>query len=324
MSRDNKSNNKMIIRILLSVFLIGILTVSVYRYSYASWVEDGDGIHYKDEDGEYVTGFQTIEDELYFFDSNGNLLKGKIYVQEQDAYYYADENGKIQTGVIDDGSHFYVTDDTGKIQTGFVDYENQRYYFNSKAELVTGWYKNDDNWYYADENGRMLTGFIEVDGYRYYLNDDGVRVYDTMMEIDGTTYIFNKDGSVDENATSLYPLLVFVNEKRKALGHTEFTINTKVQSCAIKRASSLVNGYTVDTQDISIETMLSNRGVSCSGGYEFAYGGIAGYNMDTLLSNLEKDGKFEEMLNDDKVTDIGMGVSTQEDINYYDIILIKR
>ncbi|MGN0437719.1 MAG: CAP domain-containing protein [Lachnospiraceae bacterium] len=307
-----------------SVIFVFLLVNVCYRISYASWIEDENGIHYKNEDGEFVTGFYEIDNETYYFSKVGNLLKGKFYVEDLGAYYYGDEKGVIQYGVIDDGNHFYITDGTGKIKTGFVDYNQQRYYFDESAELKCGWFKDADSWYYANGYGQVMVGFVNVDGYRYYLSEEGKRVSDTVMNIDGTTYVFNKDGSVNENATYLYPWIRNINEERTSHGLSELTINTKVQACAILRATDLVNGYINDKKNQTLERLLNDRGVSASGGYEFSYGGIKGYTMDQLLEDIKKDDKFTQALLDESVTDVGVGIYEQDNIQYYDVIFVRK
>lgn len=313
-----------IIKLFICFVTIFVMTCCFYQSTYASWVEDENGIHYKDENGEFVTGFQVIDGSTYYFSKTGNLLKGKIYVEDQGAYYFADEKGKILYGVIDDGNNFYVTDDSGKIKTGFVDYNHQRYYFDSSADMKKGWFKDENDWYYTDEKGRIMVGFVNVDGYRYYLSDGGKRVSNTVMDIDGTTYVFNKDGSVNENATALYPWIYDMNEYRKSMDLPELSINTKVQACAILRAADLVNGYSVLNESQSLKNLLSDRGVSTSGGYEFSYGGVKGYQMEQLLQDIKKDKKFLEILQDETITDVGVGVYEQDDICYYDVVLIRK
>lgn len=320
-----KMNNfSLHIKIGTGILAILLMVCCISQTSYALWVEDDNGIHYKDEDGEFVTGLQVIDDDTYYFSKVGNLLKGKIYVEDRGAYYYADEDGKILYGVIDDGIHFYITDESGKIKTGFVDYNKQRYYFDSTGELKTGWFKDAEDWYYSDEKGRLMTGFVNVDGYRYYLSLDGKRVSDTIMEIEGATYVFNADGSVNENATSLYPWIYAINKNRTKFGISGLSINTKVQACAILRAKDLVEGYSISKEKQPLKKLLNARGVSTSGGYEFSYGGITGYGMDRLLEDIEKDEKFMEVLRDESITDVGVGVYEQDGVSYYDIILIRK
>lgn len=310
-----------------SVFLLSGLSMAagvllLGHSSLASWIEIDNGTKYELEGGNYATGFSEIDGKRYYFDKDGYLVKGKFYVEAEDAYYYADKKGVIQTGIIQTKKVFYIADETGKLQTGFMEYEGKRYYFGTDAKLVTGWFQSEGSWYYADDQGVVLTGFLTLDGYRYYLNEDGARVSDAVMEIDGVTYIFNSDGSVDENATALYPVYQYIFQTRKEKELSNILMNTKVQACAILRAADLVNGYVTDEGD-AIERLLRNRGVKCSGGYEFSYGGVEGYDLERLCSDMQKDTNLAAVLSEADVTEVGLGVYQQDEICYYDIIFVS-
>lgn len=291
----------------------------------ASWVEEPDGMRYEQEDGEYAVGFTDIDGQRYYFDEDGYLVKGKFHVTEGDteSYYYADKNGVIQVGVIRTKKVLYITDENGKILTGFVEIEGNKYYFDEKAKLVTGWFKIDENWFYGDEDGIIATGFLTLDGYRYYLNPDGSRVSDTIMVIEGITYVFNKDGSIDENATLLYPVQEYLNAVRMENGKEPFVMNTKVQACAMFRAAGLVEGYRMTEDSMGpLENLLANRGVLCDGGYEFSYGGIADYGIDRLIEAMKRDVNLQQVLKED-LSEAGLGVCEQDGVYYYDVILIR-
>ena len=310
--------------IILAVFFAFLGILLFKQQSLASWIQEENGTKYENEDGMYATGFVEIENERYYFDADGYLVTGKFYVEDEKAYYYANKKGEIQTGVIQTKKVFYIADENGKIQIGFVEYDGKRYYFNDKAEIVTGWFKVEDNWYYADDSGVIMTGFITLEGYRYYLNSDGTRVSDTTLEIDGITYIFNKDGSVDENATVMYPVYQYLAGKRAGDGNGNgIEMNAKVQACAILRASDLKNGYSENQEETtSVEALLKNRGVKCSGGYEFSYGGIEGYGIEQLLADMEKDINLLNVLKETSVKEVGLGFYHENNIYYYDIIFI--
>lgn len=318
----NKRNILMIILAFLGTVTV-LSVVFTKQQTFASWIEEEEGKRYETEDGETVIGFSEIDGKRYYFDENGYLLTGKFYVKEEDSYYYANKKGVVQAGIVETKRGFYILDDSGKIQTGFVEYANNRYYFNKKAELETGWFKIDGNWYYADDTGIVMTGFLTLDGYRYYLGADGIRVSDTVMEIDGITYIFNKDGSIDENATTLYPVYQYLNQVRTANGSTAIEWNPKVQACAILRASGLTEGYSAaEGTDSAVETLLKNRGVMSNGGYEFSYGGTEGYGIEQLLNDIRKDMNIDEVLKDESITGVGLGLYEKDNIFYYDIIFI--
>ncbi len=319
-----KNKRMLSIFILFSLCMIILLCLFLTKQrTFAAWIEEEDGKKYEKEDGETATGFLEINGKRYYFDEEGYLQTGKFYVKEEENYYYANKKGVVQTGVIDTKNRFYITDDAGRIQMGFVQYEDRRYYFNSKAEMETGWIKVDENWYYADDTGVVATGFITLDGYRYYLGEDGIRVSNAVMEIEGITYIFNQDGSVDENATALYPVYQYFTQMRNTYGVSAPVLNPKVQACAILRAAGLTGGYdTVTEGEISVETLLKNRGVKCSSGYEFSYGGIEGYGLEQLFMDIKRDINMDAVLKDASVTGVGLGFHQVDTISYYDIIFI--
>ena len=307
------------ILLLALIFAGGVLCCK--QPALADWVEQPEGKKYEKEDGTYAKGFTELHGNRYYFDDNGILATGKFKVQDGEGtfYYYADDNGVIKTGLIDTKKAVYLTDETGKIKTGFVEIEGNKYYLNDSADPAAGWFKHDENWYYAGKKGQIMTGFLELDGYRYYLNPDGVRVSDTVAVIEGNTYVFNADGSIDENGTRMYPVMEYMNTVRSENGAAALNLNTKVQSCALLRAASLTEGYGKSSQ--TMESLLATRGVRCSGGYEFSYGGVPDYGVDRLIQDMKKDPNMSRVLKE-SLSQLGLGVYEQDGINYYDIILI--
>lgn len=317
------SRKKQIGLVVCTLVFLSVILILMKQPSYAAWVHKEDGtVSYQNEDGKEVTGFQEIDGKRYYFDNKGNLQTGKFYVQDEDAYYYSDENGVISSGgivTVNDG--FYSVDESGKIQKGFIDLDQARYYFDEKASMVKGWFKYDGNWYYTDDSGKMVTGWSTIDGYRYYFGADGIRVSNTVMDMDGVAYVFNEDGSVDENATLVYPVYQELAAIRQSNSLSDIRQDSKVQACAILRAGGLSDGFSNVTEG-EIETLLKNRGVKSNNGYEFSYGGIEGYSVDRLIQDMRKDTALMSALKDSAVTAVGIGVSTKDNINYYDIILI--
>ncbi|MCR5702089.1 MAG: hypothetical protein K6G76_08095 [Lachnospiraceae bacterium] len=309
--------------IIFSVVFIAVIGIffSINNSVRAYWDEDENGRRYTNEDGEYSIGFTDIDECLYYFDEDGYLKTGKFYVEDKDAYYYADENGVIQIGVIDTEDVFFITEDDGRIKTGLVDYEGVKYYFNTNAEYVVGWYKNGDDWFYGGEKGRVVIGFETINGYRYYFDENGARVHDTIMTIDDTTYIFNSDGSIDENATMLYPVFVYINDYRKEHGLSEISLDTKVSACAVLRASSLVNGF---ADDGDVKRLIQDCGIKCEKGYEFSYGGQPDYSIDMLTGHIKLDNNFIGVLNREDINCVGLGSYMIDNVYYYDILFIQK
>ena len=321
--RYEKNHKKKICAAAIICLVISVAIPASYNSRvYASWKEDDDGTYYELEDGENAVGFHEIDGYMYYFNDDGYLQTGKIYIEDEDAYYYADKKGVIQIGDIDTNDAFYFTDEKGVIKTGFVEHDGRTYYYNKRAEQLFGWFEIDGDWYYTGEDGELRTGFITVDEHRYYLEADGKRVSNATMEIDGTTYIFSSDGSVDENATLLYPVYLYVANQRKELGLSDVLMDTKLQACALYRATLLKDGF--GNNNINTETLLSNRGVKSSGGYEFSYGGTENYGIDQLIAGFAIDDRFKTAIMDSSVNFVGIGVYTEEGINYFDIIFVSE
>ena len=324
MSKRNIYITPKYVLITVSIFVILLLfiLININNNALAAWREDDKGKTYVLDDGKEAVGFQDIDGQRYYFDKDGYLQTGKIYIEEEDVYYYADENGVIQVGKINNDKAFFLTDDNGVIQTGFVEIDGNKYYFNKRAEQLFGWFKLEDDWYYAGNDGIIQTGLVTIDDKRYYLGEDGKRVSDTVMEIDGTTYIFSADGSVDENATMLYPVYQFISKLRSDNGLSDIVMDTKVSACAMVRASGLVNSFSEENG--MLENMLKNRGIKSSGGYEFSYGGTDGYNIDNLIYNISIDDRFLTAMHDKKINTSGIGMHTEENKMYFDIIFVAK
>ena len=144
------------------------------------------------------------------------------------------------------------------------------------------------------------------------------------MVIDGETYVFSKDGSVDENATMLYPVYQYINEVRNANHKSLLVQNHTVQTCAILRATDLPKGFGAsDKQAEDVKKLLQNRKYICEGGYEFSYGGLEDYGVQRLIADMKKDEFLQEILNEDDITEIGLGFHAADNIIYYDIIITK-
>lgn len=303
------------------VVLIGLARLSGINVA-ASWIDDEGGRRYESEEGESAVGMHEIDGLFYYFDEQGYMQTGKIYVEAEDAYYYADEAGVIQFGVIDTEDHFFITDANGKLKTGFVDYDGGRYYFNANADYVVGWFKLEDDWYYAGNRGELATGIVTIDGTRYYFDEAGVRSSDAVVELDGVTYIILSDGSIDENATRLYPVYQYISKQRKQLGQPEILLDTRIQACAMYRALELNGGFH-KTDSGELQGLIAGRGIASDGGYELAYGGKKGYEIDDLLEHIRLDSNFSTVLSDGSINYMGIGIDEQDGISYYDMIFVS-
>lgn len=196
------------------------------------WVKDSTGWWYEtlDENGElsyYADGWEWIE----------NDDEATEDVVEYDAYYF-NKDGYLQTGwiyVVDSDDDYYYTNEDGE-KVYYTESWDYWMYANADGELQTGWQKIDGNWYYFEDpesysynypdfvmyedgtreirekvaedkyeyvpyhfarTGEMTTGWYYhtnmygTGGSWYYSNNDGV-VQTEWQKIDGVWYYFGE------------------------------------------------------------------------------------------------------------------------------------
>ena len=117
--------------------------------------------YYVTEDGEKLTGFQTIDGNEYFFNAKGVMQK-QTWVTVDDKKYYAKADGTL-------------------VKSAFLEKWGSAYYF--------------------DENGVLQTGFFTVDGNDYYANAKGVVQKNTWITVDGKKYYAKADRTLAKNET---------------------------------------------------------------------------------------------------------------------------
>ena len=158
------------------------------------WVQEGDFKYYYDENGP-VTGWQTIEGNKYYFDTDedeyGAMITG--WWEIGDKLYYFDDDGVVVTGMKTIVGATYYFDEDGVMQTGFQTVDGKTYYFNTDGEMQTDWQTVEGLRYYFNENGEMQTGLQTIGGKKYGFGTDGAMLTG-IQTIDGKTYGFGFDG----------------------------------------------------------------------------------------------------------------------------------
>lgn len=129
-----------------------------------------------------ATGFQTIEDKVYYFSGTGELQTGFFQVG---AYtYYGEKDGN----------------DRGALALGSREIDGGNYYFAPGYIMCTGWQQIEGKWCYFDTDPEHLgrqkpvtalgNWWYEVEGKRYYLLYDYYPLYG-FQNINGVIYYFD-------------------------------------------------------------------------------------------------------------------------------------
>ncbi|WP_415299257.1 M14 family zinc carboxypeptidase [Clostridium perfringens] len=139
------------------------------------------------------SGWQEIEGNWYYFDSNGNMKTG--WEEINGYWYYFNNDGIMQTGWQEIGGKWYYFRPDGNMRVGWEQINGYWYYFGSDGSMQTGWQEVGGIWYYFRPDGNMKIGWEEINGYWYYFNGDGV-MQTGWQELGGVWYYFRPDGNM--------------------------------------------------------------------------------------------------------------------------------
>ncbi len=137
------------------------------------WLDLSGQRYYFNAKGEMQTGFTTIDDKIYFFDSNGVQ---QTEIDQPGVTMREDGSCRIKAGWhrAEKGKYIYRTPDGPIVKNSFVTVKGKKYY--------------------CDKNGYRVTGFRTISGHTYYFKSNGQMVKSKTMKIKGKKYKFNSKG----------------------------------------------------------------------------------------------------------------------------------
>ena len=181
----------------------------------------------KDEQGNYLTGFQEIKDQnktvyynpdskqmvygqqningnWYLFDTfNGAMQTGLQYIRDQKKLAYYNEQGQMQYGTVEIDGQKYQADTfngaiKGKGQTKIAD---NWYLFNNAGQVVDGWQWINDQGktvYYSTKTAQMVHGQQNINGHWYLFDKTTGAMQRGFQNLkaygDDKTVYYNQDG----------------------------------------------------------------------------------------------------------------------------------
>ena len=180
-----------------------------------SWIHDGSGWFFMDENGlakngwftqnentyyleadsgRMVSGWKSFDEGWRYFNESGAMQSG--WVQDEGIWYYLNQDALMQTGWLKDGNVWYYLKESGVMTEGWRQIDGIWYYFNGSGVMLTGQQQIGDTWYYFDGSGAMMTGLHQIGDNRYYFDENG-SMATGLRQINNTWYFFDvSDGTM--------------------------------------------------------------------------------------------------------------------------------
>ncbi|WP_029231431.1 endo-1,4-beta-xylanase [Butyrivibrio sp. VCB2006] len=175
------------------------------------------------EDGEKLTGFQSVDGVDYYFNEKGAMVKSN-WITTEDGKFYALSDGAIaKNQVVTKWGTKYIFAEDGKMITGFTTFDDVDYYCNQNGAIVTSnWITTEDGKYYAmsdghiaknvivnkwgtkyafDADGKLYTGFFTFEGKDYYAKSNGAMVFQDWITVGEDKYYAKADGTLAKSET---------------------------------------------------------------------------------------------------------------------------
>lgn len=157
------------------------------------WITNNNGKWFGYPDGTYEnTGFKKINEDTYYFQSDGYVKKG--WLLNNNVWYYFNKDGIMQTGWSGPERQYYF-DDAGKMLE--EQFTPDGYYVGSSGAYVrNGWVLNNGKYYYMNATGKMVKcSWIGS----YYLGSNGVMVTNKWVQWNGKYYYLDSQGVYVKN-----------------------------------------------------------------------------------------------------------------------------
>ncbi len=191
---NNKNKKKKLIIIITCSVLLVLLAVGgfiLYEILKPGWKEDDLGFKYKSEEtGEFLTGMQEIDGNLYFFSDDTYVNFG--WIENENLKYYALSDATLVKGKYEvDSVMYHFDEENGALLIGFIDDEGSTYYYDENSELVKGYKIIDSKAYFFDDEAKQYVGFETVDGTKKLFLKEGTIPGETSYE--NETYYINEN-----------------------------------------------------------------------------------------------------------------------------------
>lgn len=193
----------------------GIISNIIKASSKSGWVKNSNGSYLYSKGGKFLTGYQQVGSDYYYFssgimtsddiingygyfDGSGKLSKANGWVQMKynaNVWYYLADGTPLYGSRYIGGKWYYFNN---LANTGMYQADGEYYQYNgpsggrTKVTFKDGWNKIDGKYYYA-QNGSPVRGeFLKIGSRYYYFASNGVMSSGDVFTSDGYGYYYLK------------------------------------------------------------------------------------------------------------------------------------
>lgn len=275
----------------------------------SQWVNVGGKKYYLDADGSRATNtWRSVGGNLYRFNQNGEALTGLQTINNQQFYFDSSGVNKKGLQTVNGSKYYFNTDNGAMVKNAWRQVGDGLYYFGANGKAASGWMQTDSGlWFFFDpktnkkvvsqwiHNNTITTKPVKGD---YYVGADGIRVTNGKKKTNRGMLTFDANGKWKGYKSGVRSVpsdgLYWTNE-----GAPE-TIIRKSDGAILTRLNTndtvLNNNATQNMWDFANNPQKFLRGLGVSN----TYGSGNNVNLEFNLSGLRSPSEFMDALRKDK------------------------
>ena len=211
------------------------------------WETVGSNKYYFGADGSMQTGLVTLNKDVYYFGKDGNMQTGFVTMEDGTVLFFG-ADGKQAMGLQTVNGKTYYFSDLGMAVNAKQTIDGKTYYFGADGSMQTGKVTLQDGSYYFGKNGEQVTGWLTLDGSEYYFDlTTGKMATGTVTLPDGT-YIFDENGVLQKKQNGISYDVPYYNQADLRWGSTYIGTKTIAQVGCLVTSLAMTQSYHTDTE----------------------------------------------------------------------------
>ncbi|KRL52948.1 CHAP domain-containing protein [Furfurilactobacillus rossiae] len=182
-----------------------LMTTVVHADASRGWVTRNGQRFYYDDNGNLLKGWQYADGASRMFDENdGHLIQNTCYYFSGSWYRFDNEGRRMDNvyiqGFPDHPWKYMFGPDGRQITNQFYNWAGNTFYFDKGGNRSDGWFTVDGRKYYGNNDYGIEKGWQYVDGaWRMFDENDGHLIQNTTYKFSGSWYHFDDQGRRMDN-----------------------------------------------------------------------------------------------------------------------------
>ena len=230
------------------------------------WLDTDEGLRYFNPIGIMLTGMQTMDENIYYFDVKTGLAKQGFFKNPSTGqlYYFDGKHGAIKNKFFSINEKTYFCGKDGALARGLTKINGKRYYFDTETgaqekgvisvgygkiiyigedgTCVSGLQKVNDKYYYFDPDVNLaISGMKKINEDVFYFDEETGEAQKGFIKIENNTYYFADNYKMVTGINEINGKIYYFDESGKM--YTGILKDGNTRYCFDKNTGEAISGW---------------------------------------------------------------------------------